>query len=198
MDLVARHRAHGNLRRTMSRPVTDGVQVELSSRTGVTSCTTRCHVVWGNAKSLLGKIELHQFATATSKYACNLSLSLRLKLLNLFNPSLRQDAEILLRLLRCLSHSRLDERTQSAQQRKKSPAKCGRLLPTDWTRESAICHRLYHIIIRGCWPTHACVWWNDATWFWRRYARSSPRFPWHASLPTTRRVPWRSWWHGTT
>jgi hypothetical protein len=34
------------------------------------------------------------------------------------------------RLLRCVPHTRLDERPQSSQQWKESPAKCRRLLPT--------------------------------------------------------------------
>lgn len=66
-----------------------------------------------------------------------------------------EDAQILLRLLRCLPHARLDERPKGAQQRPKPPPQRRRLLPTNRSREGTGCHRRHHEFVRGRGTEHA-------------------------------------------
>lgn len=66
-----------------------------------------------------------------------------------------EDAQILLRLLRCLPHARLDERPKGAQQRPKPPSQRRRLLPTNRSREGTGCHRRHHEFVRGRGTEHA-------------------------------------------
>lgn len=56
-------------------------------------------------------------------------------------------AQILLRLLRCLPHSRFHVSTQVAQRGQEPFEKCHGLLPANWTREGAVGDRLHHQLI---------------------------------------------------
>merc|ERR1712000_494265 len=88
------------------------------------------------------------------------------------------DAEILLRLLRCVPHTRLHERPQGSQQRSKPSTKRRRLLPTNRSRESPVCYRLHHLFVRCRRPILV-----------QSYARTEPRRSCSSTIPIPRRRP---------
>lgn len=69
----------------------------------------------------------------------------------------RHNAEVLLRLLRCVPHTRQHERTQSAQQRSQPPAQRPGLLRADLQRPDTASHQQYHRRIQLGGPSESAL-----------------------------------------